>query len=161
LTRTGDSAADGAVLEIRFDRGWPVAVNGVTMPLAEILDSVGTIAGAHGIGRADVVVSDAFGRPRREIHETPALTVLRQAHAAVAELVVPRGADGFAPFAAGEYASVLRAGRWFAPARTALDAYVETAQESVTGSATLALSAFASRVVGRRLERYDAQAAFA
>ena len=161
LTRTSGTAGDGAVLELTFDRGWPVAVNGVSMPLVEILDSVGTIAGAQGIGRADVVVADAVGRPRREIHETPALTVLRQAHAAVAELVVPRGAEGFAPFAAGEYASVLRDGRWYAPARLALDAYVDTAEKTVTGSSTLALSAFACRVVGRRLERYDAQAASA
>jgi argininosuccinate synthase len=160
-TRTAGAPGNGAVLELTFDRGWPVAVNGVSMPLVEILDSVGTIAGAQGIGRADLVVSDAFGRPRREIHETPALTVLRQAHAAITELIVPRGADGFAPFAAGEYASVLRDGRWYAPARLALDAYVDTTQKSVTGSATLALSAFACRVIGRRLERYDAQAASA
>jgi argininosuccinate synthase len=161
VTRTLGAPGDGAVLELTFDRGWPVAVNGVSMPLVEILDSVGTIAGAHGIGRAAVVVSDALGRPRREIHETPALTVLRQAHAAVAALVVSREADGFAPFTAGEYASILRDGRWYAPARAALDAHVDVAQKDVTGCATLALSASACRVIRRRLERYDAQAASA
>ena len=60
----------------------------------------------------------------------------------------------------GELAGI-RDGRWYAPARLALDAYVDTAEKTVTGSSTLALSAFACRVVGRRLERYDAQAASA
>ena len=150
-----------ATLEIWFERGWPVAVNGVRMALSDLFDSVATIAGAHGVGRSDVVTVDASERPRREVRETPALTVLREAHAAVQQMTGAAGSDAFAWTIGREYATLLRTGRWFSPARRGLDAYVDAVQADVSGVARLLLADGSSRLIGRRLGQFDTEAACA
>jgi argininosuccinate synthase len=92
LTKAAGAAPDvPAYLEIAFEAGVPVAVNGVPMPLTELIHSVGTIAGAHGVGRIDVVENRLVGIKSREIYEAPAAVALHAAHRELEALISPSG----------------------------------------------------------------------
>ncbi|MDH4064607.1 MAG: argininosuccinate synthase [Acidobacteriota bacterium] len=154
-----DCPAEPARLEVRFDRGVPVALNGVPLPLVELLGSVDTIAGAHGVGRTDLVGVDDDGLVWREIREAPALTALRLAHEAIERMTAPAEHAAFRHVVGGQYTSLLRDGLWHSPARRALDAYVNAVQAQVSGLVRLSLFKGHGRVIGRRAEGYDRLAA--
>ncbi len=145
-----------AHLEITFDRGVPLEVNGVAMPLTELVDSVATIAGAHGVGRDDVVGARGADRTR-EVRDAPAAAVLRQAHRALAAAVLSGEEMAFRAQAAGQYLSLLRGGRWLSGFREDLDAYRDRVQARLTGTVRLRLFKGHSQVVGRRVAQYDPQ----
>jgi argininosuccinate synthase len=142
--------AEPAYVEIAFDRGAPVAVNGVAMPLLDLIASLGTIAGAHGVGRIDMVENRLIGIESREIYEAPAATVLHTAHRELQQLVVSRDLERFARLVSDHYADLIYHGLWFTPLREALDAFVEKVQERVTGVVRLKLFKGDCHVVGRR-----------
>jgi len=144
-----------ALLEIAFDQGLPVGVNGVSMPLVEIFDSVATIAGDHGVGRVDYARLVGADRTEREVREAPALAVLRQAHQALESFTMPPGGGEFRAVVGAQYTSILLDGRWFSPLRQDLDAYKDAVQARVSGIVRLRLFRGESRIVGRRLVRYD------
>jgi argininosuccinate synthase len=170
LTRAPRECPDeAAYVEIRFDQGAPVAINGVTMPLVELIDSLGTIAGAHGVGRIDMVENRLVGIKSREVYEAPAGVVLHTAHKELQRLVTTRDADRFSSLVSVQYADIVYNGLWFTPLREALDAYVTKVQERVTGIVRLKLFKGDCRVVGRKsrfalydhaLATYDAGDAF-
>jgi argininosuccinate synthase len=142
--------AEPAYVEIAFDRGAPVAVNGVAMPLLDLIASLGTIAGAHGVGRIDMVENRLVGIKSREIYEAPAATLLHTAHKELQKLVSSRDLDRVARFVSDHYADLIYNGLWFTPLREALDAFVEKAQERVTGVVRLKLFKGACHIVGRK-----------
>ncbi len=142
--------AEPAYVEIAFDRGAPVAVNGVAMPLLDLIASLGTIAGAHGVGRIDMVENRLVGIKSREIYEAPAATVLHTAHRELQQLVISRDLERFARLVSGHYADLIYNGLWFTPLREALDAFVEKVQERVTGVVRLKLFKGDCHVVGRK-----------
>jgi argininosuccinate synthase len=153
LTRASHQGPDApATLDVAFDRGVPVQVNGVEMPLPELVDVVATIAGAHGVGRLDRMAADT--PPRREMHESPAAVVLRQAHRDLEGATLSADQEAFRPTIAGEYAALLADGRWYSPLRSALDAYVDAVQSSVSGTVRMRLYKGDCRVVARRAARY-------
>jgi argininosuccinate synthase len=119
-----------AEVEIAFDRGIPVAINGVFMPLLELIASLGTIAGAHGVGRA---------RLDTRICEAPAAVVLHAAHQYLQAAVTAGDLQVFARTVSLKYVELLRSGLWFSPLREALDAFVDKVQERVTGGVRLTL----------------------
>jgi argininosuccinate synthase len=125
------------------------------MPLIELMESVATIAGAHGVGRADLAELRRDGRMSRELRESPALTVLRQAHESLARLTTGQEEATFRPMVSAQYTQVMRDGCWFSPFRQALDAYVDIVERRVSGTVRLMLFKGESRVVGRRLQGYD------
>jgi argininosuccinate synthase len=135
-----------AYVEIQFERGVPTAVNGVTMPLIDIIATVGMIAGGHGVGRLDVAAS----RAAREIGEAPAAAVLHAAHAELQRLVNPKDAARFSRIVSREYADLIERGGWFSPLREALDAYVDRMQERVSGAIRIKLFKGDARIVGRK-----------
>ena len=91
LTRSPQDCPDEpAYVEIEFDGGVPVRANGIEMPLVELIESLETIAGAHGVGRIDMVENAAAGVKSREIYEAPAAVLLHTAHSELEKLVVPR-----------------------------------------------------------------------
>jgi argininosuccinate synthase len=143
-------AREAAVIEIDFERGVPVAVNGVAMPLVELVDAVGTIAGDHGIGRIDMIENRILGYKSREIYEAPAAVVLHAAHRDLEALVIPRDLQRIKQDLADRYADLVYDGLWFTPTREALDSFVTKTQERVTGSIRLKLYRGECRVVGRR-----------
>lgn len=153
LTKAGPRAADlPAHLEISFEQGMPTRVNGVTMSFTELTASVGTIAGAHGVGRFDVL-DRAGERVRRSVGEAPAAVVLHLAHRDLQAFVTPGDLHHLASDLADEYGRLIAEGRWFSPARDAIDAFVQSVQARVTGTVRLRLFKGTCTVVGRRLEQ--------
>jgi argininosuccinate synthase len=142
--------AEPAYVEIAFDRGVPVAVNGVAMPLLDLIASLGTIAGAHGVGRIDMVENRLVGIKSREIYEAPAATLLHTAHRELQKLVSSRDLDRVARLVSDYYADLIYNGLWFTPLREALDAFVEKVQERVTGVVRLKLFKGDCHIVGRK-----------
>lgn len=130
-----------AHVEMTFERGVPTAINGVVMPLVELIASLGTIAGAHGVGR---------GVSSHGIYEAPAAVVLHSAHAELQRMVSTRDAERFSRLVSLHYDDIVFNGLWFTPLREALDAYIDKVQERVTGVVRLKLFKGVCRVAGRK-----------
>jgi len=151
LTRSPRVCPDEpAYIEVEFERGMPIRANGVEMPLIELIESVETIAGAHGVGRIDMVENAASGAKSREIYEAPAAVILHIAHSELETLVIPRELERLAHDLGRAYADLVYNGRWFSPTREAIDAFMATIQPRVTGAVRLKLFKGDCRVVGRR-----------
>ena len=151
LTRSPAECPDTpAYVEIRFTEGVPTEVNGVGMPLVELIHSLGTIAGSHGVGRIDMVENRLVGIKSREIYEAPAATVLHMAHRDLEMMVIPRDLERVTRDLARAYADLVYDGLWFTPTREAIDALVAYVQPRVTGTIRLKLFKGDCRVVGRQ-----------
>lgn len=144
-----------ASIEITFERGVPVAVNGIDMPLVELVESVATIAGAHGVGLSEVWVDDGEGKQRREVREWPAGTVLLEAHRALESRTLDARHHAFRPQLAAQYLALQADGGWFSPFRRSLDAYRLDAQAQVNGTVRLSLHKGHCRVAGLKTPQYD------
>ena len=153
-----DCPDEAAYVELSFDRGVPVAINGVEMPMLELIGSLGVIAGAHGVGRIDMVENRLAGSKAREIYEAPAAVVLHAAHKELQKMVVTTGVDRFSRAVSLQYADTIYNGLWFAPLRDALDAFIDKVSERVTGVIRMKLFKGDCRVVGRKspFALYDA-----
>jgi argininosuccinate synthase len=151
LTRAArDCPDEPAYIEIEFEQGVPLRANGVEMPFVELIESLETIAGAHGVGRIDMVENAAAGGKSREIYEAPAAVLLHTAHSELEKLVVPRDLERLGHELGRAYADLVYNGRWFSPTREAVDAFMRTIQPRVTGAVRLKLFKGDCRVVGRR-----------
>jgi argininosuccinate synthase len=151
LTKSPAEAPDApAYVEIEWEKGVPVAVNGVAMPLTELISSLETIAGVHGVGRIDMVENRLVGIKSREIYEAPAGVVLHNAHRELEGMVIPKDLQRLKQRMAQEYADLVYNGLWFAPMRDAIDAFVANIQQKVTGTVRLKLYKGDCRVVGRK-----------
>ncbi len=138
-----------AYVNLRFEGGVPVALNGTAMDLLGIIEKLNRLAGAHGVGRIDHVESRVVGIKSREVYECPAATVLVKAHQALEAMVLPRDVLDFKRSVEGRYAILIYDGLWFTPLREALDAFVEDTQERVTGEVSVKLFKGSATVVGR------------
>ena len=151
LTKSPAEAPDvPAYVEVEFERGVPTKVNGVAMPLTELVNSLETIAGAHGVGRIDMVENRLVGIKSREIYEAPAATVLHTAHRELEALVIPKDLERLKHDLGRTYADLVYNGLWFTPIREAIDAFVAKVQERVNGTTRLKLYRGDCRVVGRK-----------
>jgi argininosuccinate synthase len=151
LTKSAQEAPDApAYVEIEWVKGVPTAVNGVAMPLTELIGSLETIAGVHGVGRIDMVENRLVGIKSREIYEAPAGLVLHNAHRELEGLVIPKDLQRVKQRLAQDYADIVYNGLWFAPTRDAIDAFVANVQQRVTGTVRLKLYKGDCRVVGRK-----------
>jgi len=145
--RPADCPDEAAYVELTFERGVPTAINGVAMPLVELIASLGTIAGAHGVGRIDMVENRLAGIRPRQIYEAPAAVVLHMAHKELQRMVTTKDAARFSRAVSLQYADIVDNGLWFTPLREALDAYVAKVQELVSGVIRLKLFKGDCRVV--------------
>lgn len=151
LTRSPKEAPDiPAYVEIEFERGAPVAINGVTLSLVELISSLETIAGAHGVGRIDLLENRLGDTKSREIYEAPAGVALHAAHSELQKYVTPRELARLASEVGVRYADLVYTGDWYSPTREAMDALVAKVQERVTGAIRLKLFKGDHRVVGRK-----------
>ena len=149
LTKSPTQApATAAYIEIEWERGVPISVNGVPMAFVELIASLDTIAGVHGVGRVGAVQSGRSGEKSREVHEAPAAVVLQTAHRELENLVTPRRLRRLKQQLSLEYADLVHAGDWFSPARAAIDAFVGDVQQRVTGTVRLKLYKGDCRLVG-------------
>ncbi len=150
LTRAPKDAPDlPAYVEIEFERGVPVAINGVTLSLVELISSLETIAGVHGVGRIDLLENRLGDTKSREIYEAPAGVLLHAAHNELQKYVTPRDLARLASEVGVRYADLVYNGDWYSHTREAMDALVAKVQERVTGAIRLKLFKGDHRVVGR------------
>ncbi len=151
LTRSPTEVSDTpAYVEVEFERGVPVAVNGVALTLVELISSLETIAGAHGVGRIDLLENRLGETKSREIYEAPAGVLLHAAHNELQKYVTPRDLARLASDVGVKYADLVYNGHWYSPTREAIDALVAKVQERVTGAIRLKLFKGDHRVVGRK-----------
>lgn len=138
-----------AYVEIEFDRGVPIAINGIPMSPVELIQSLETIAGAHAIGRLDRVEPGVAGSTPREVIEAPAAVALHAAHHELQKFVTPPDLHALAADLGARYADLVDRALWFTRTREAIDALVLKVQERVIGTARLKLFKGDCRVVGR------------
>jgi argininosuccinate synthase len=151
LTRSPAEAPDTpAYVEIAFEQGIPTAVNGVEMSFVELVASLETIAGTHGVGRIDRLGNRSVGIASRGVYEAPAAVVLHTAHRELEALVLPHDLTRLTRQMARTYADLVYDGRWFTPTREAIDAFAACVQQRVTGAVRLRLFKGDCRAVGRR-----------
>ena len=151
-TLTKDAAAapaTAAYVEVSFDKGVPSAINGVPMSFTEVIESLTTIAGSHGVGRIDTIEKRQAGIMSREISEAPAAVVLHAAHRELETFVLERNLERLKRELSLKYADLVYNGLWFTPMREALDAFSRKVQEQVTGTIRLRLFKGSCEVVGR------------
>ena len=154
LSVSPEQAPDKAeYVEIDFEAGNPVRINGETLSPAVLLARANEIGGRHGIGRVDLVENRYVGMKSRGVYETPGGTLLHVAHRAVESITLDREVmhlrDQFIP----RYAEMVYYGYWYAPERTMLQAAVDESQRAVTGTARLKLYKGNAIVAGRKSAR--------
>ncbi len=120
-------------VEIEFESGSPVAVNGERLSPAKIVQTLNAIGGAHGVGRVDLVENRLVGMKSHGVYETPGGTILLFAHRELESLVIDRESMHFKEMVAVKYAELIYNGLWFTPLREAIDAFVNATQGPVTG----------------------------
>ena len=144
-------------VEIEFERGIPVALDGERLDGVALIARLNEIAGAHGVGRIDHVEDRLVGIKSREVYEAPAATVLYAAHAALEKLTLTKDQLRFKARVGAEIAELIYNGLWFSAHHQDLAAYVASTQRHVTGSVRVKLYKGACQVVGSRSPRslYD------
>ncbi len=130
---------EGITIEIGFEAGDPIAVDGEALPPADLLTRLNILAGAHGVGRADIVENRYVGMKSRGVYETPGGTVLLHARRAMESLTLDRGAAHLKDELMPRYAELIYNGYWFSPERLALQAAIDATQAPVTGTVRLEL----------------------
>ena len=136
-------------VEISFEKGNAVAVNGEKLSPAALLEELNKLGGKHGVGRVDIVENRFVGMKSRGVYETPGGTVLRVAHKAVESITMDREVMHLRDSLVPQYAKLVYNGFWFAPEREALQTFMDEAQKGVNGTARLKLYKGNASVVGR------------
>jgi argininosuccinate synthase len=139
-------------VEIEFVAGVPVAVDGEELGLVELIGRAAALAGAHGVGRIDMIENRLVGIKSREVYETPAAALLLTAYAGVEELVADRDLAHMKADLAARYATLVYNGLWFSPLRAALDAFMSQTSAGVTGTARVKLFKGSCSITGRRAD---------
>jgi argininosuccinate synthase len=137
---------------IGFESGLPVSLDGEPLSLAELLEALNKLAGPYGIGRIDMIENRAVGIKSRELYEAPAAMTLIEAHGALEDLVLTKAELDLKRELSAKWAQLVYEGLWFSPVREAIDAFVETTQQLVTGEVRVLLAAGSATVTGRRSE---------
>ncbi len=148
-------------VEVSFERGVPVALDGQRMELVELLERAAEIAARHGVGIVDHIEDRIVGLKVRDIYEVPAAAIVLAAHQELERLVCTIHQNQFKPQLDRQWAYLVYAGLWWEPLRGDLDAYMEQVNERVTGTIGVKLYKGHARVVTRRSENavYDASLA--
>ena len=136
-------------VEIGFERGDPVSVDGEALSPAALLARLNDLGGRHGVGRLDLVENRFVGMKSRGIYETPGGTVLLAAHRGIESITLDRGAAHLKDELMPKYAELIYNGFWFSPEREMLQALIDRSQEHVAGTVRLKLYKGSATVVGR------------
>lgn len=144
-----DAPDEPEFIEITFEKGDPVAINGEAMSPATILTRLNELGGKHGVGRLDFVENRFVGMKSRGIYETPGGTVLLEAHRGIEEITLDSGAGHLKDSIMPRYAELIYNGFWFSPEREMLQALIDKSQEFVAGTVRLKLYKGAVSTIGR------------
>ena len=139
-------------LEIDFIEGEPVALNGEKMALVALIEKLNEIGGLHGVGRIDHIENRLVGIKSREVYENPAALILINAHKELEFLTLPREVSQFKTQIDQQMAKIIYEGLWYSPLKSALDAFVNETQKSVSGKVRVKLHKGTHVVVGRMSE---------
>lgn len=129
----------GEILTLNFEKGTPVSLNGKKMKASEIIEELNILGGKHGIGIVDIVENRVVGMKSRGVYETPGGTILMEAHDQLEELILDRDTLSYKKGVADKFADVVYEGKWFTPLREALQAFIESTQQYVTGEVKIKL----------------------
>ncbi|TMD47473.1 MAG: argininosuccinate synthase [Chloroflexi bacterium] len=148
----GDEHIEPTYLEVTFQHGIPVALNGEDIDAVLLVETLNKLAGKYGIGRIDHIENRLVGIKSREIYEAPAAVVLHTAHQALESLTLGRDQARFKETVAAEYARLIYDGQWYSALHQDLAAYVQSTQRFVSGTVRVKLSRGHCAIVGRRSE---------
>jgi len=144
-----DAPNEAEYIEIGYERGDPVSLNGKALSPAEMLTALNELGGKHGIGRLDLVEGRYVGMKSRGIYETPGGTIMLEGHRGIESITLDRGAAHLKDELMPRYAELIYNGYWFSPERDMLQAAIDTSQEHVSGTVRLKLYKGSVSCVGR------------
>ncbi len=158
-TDPADAPAEAEWVTLGFEGGAPVALDGQASAPHDLIATLSARAGAHGVGRLDMIEDRLVGIKSREIYEVPAAVTLITAHRDLEDLTLERGLGSFKRSIEHVYAELIYNGQWYSPLRRALDAFIAESQAPVTGEVRMRLHRGSATVEGRRspnaLYEYD------
>ena len=134
-----DAVDEAEYVEIGFEKGIPVSLNGENLSPVELVEAVDKLGAKHGIGIVDILENRLVGMKSRGVYETPGGTILYKAHADLEELCLDKATHHFKQSIALKFADLVYNGEWFTPLRESLSAFVSKTQETVTGDVKLKL----------------------
>ena len=134
LGTTPEKAPDeGEYVTMTFEKGVPTSVNGKKMKLSDIIKELNRLGGKHGIGIVDIVENRVVGMKSRGVYETPGGTILYEAHQQLEELILDRETTALKLNMGNQFAQIVYEGKWFTPIREAVQAFIQSTQQYVTG----------------------------
>ncbi|WP_377477291.1 MAG: argininosuccinate synthase [Microcoleus anatoxicus] len=139
-------------IEIGFDKGNPVTLNGETVSPVALISQLNEIVGNHGVGRIDMIENRVVGIKSREIYETPAILVLMHAHRDLESLTLTADVTRYKRGIEETYSQMIYNGLWYNPLKTALDAFILDTQKRVTGTVRIKMFKGNATIVGRKSE---------
>ncbi|MBO6133010.1 MAG: argininosuccinate synthase [Lachnospiraceae bacterium] len=131
--RPEDAPDESEYVSMTFEKGVPISINGKKMKISDIIRELNRLGGKHGIGIIDIVENRVVGMKSRGVYETPGGTILYAAHEQLEELILDRECMRVKKTLSDEFAQLVYEGKWFTPLRSALQAFIESTQEYVTG----------------------------
>jgi argininosuccinate synthase len=134
-----NAPADSAIITIGFEKGIPVSLNGVELNAVELVSQLRDLGAAYGIGRLDLIENRVVGIKSREIYEAPAAIILHFAHSELERLVLDKETFRYKQDVSNKIANLIYDGLWYSPLFNALNAFVDSTQENVTGEVKLDL----------------------
>ncbi|EDL63904.1 argininosuccinate synthase [Bacillus sp. SG-1] len=137
-------------IEIEFEQGVPIALNGVKMEIVPLIEKLNEIGGKHGIGRIDHIENRLVGIKSREVYENPAALILINAHKELEFLTLPREITSFKTTVDAQMAKLIYEGLWYSPLNKALQAFVDETQKVVSGKIRVKLHKGTHFVTGRQ-----------
>jgi argininosuccinate synthase len=150
VTRPEEAPDEPELVRVGFERGCPVSINGESLDLVELIDRAAEIGGRHGVGIVDHIEDRIVGLKVRDIYEVPAAAIILEAHRELEKLVSTIHQNNFKRTLEDRWAYLCYAGLWLEPLRNDLDAYMDSANEFVTGEATVKLYKGSATVVARQ-----------
>lgn len=156
-TADPDAQREPSEVTITFERGIPVAIDGQALTPIQVVERMNELAGAHGVGRIDIVEDRLVGIKSREVYESPAGIALIEAHEQLEDLTLERDVARYKRGVEVEWANLVYDGLWFGGLKRSLDAFIDHTQERVSGEVRLRLGGGRAVVTGRRSDEslYD------
>lgn len=145
-----DTPNEPEYVEIGFEQGIPVSLNGQTLEPVALIAQLNDLAGKHGVGRIDTIENRLVGIKSREVYETPAILVLIHAHRDLESLTLTADVTQYKRGIEDTYSRLIYQGLWYSPLKSALDAFINQTQERVSGVVRVKLFKGCAKIVGRR-----------
>jgi argininosuccinate synthase len=150
MTKNPQDAPKARYIEVGFEKGVPVSVDGKKKDLKVLISELNKIGGLYGVGRTDMVENRLVGIKSREVYEAPAGTILLTAHKELESLVLDRETAHFKDMLSLKYSELIYYGLWYSPLKEALDGFIEVTQKRVTGTIKMRLCCGTCVPVGRK-----------